>query len=68
MSQPAAAAAATNRRLAEILAALPTTRVLVVGDLILDRYADGKANRLSPEAPVLVFEFDDASEAMTRTK
>jgi D-beta-D-heptose 7-phosphate kinase/D-beta-D-heptose 1-phosphate adenosyltransferase len=31
----------------------------VVGDLILDRYADGKANRVSPEAPVLVFEFGD---------
>ena len=48
--------AATNRRLAEILGALPTTRILVVGDLILDRYADGKAQRVSPEAPVLVFE------------
>ncbi|MFY9344464.1 MAG: D-glycero-beta-D-manno-heptose 1-phosphate adenylyltransferase [Planctomycetota bacterium] len=48
--------AATNRRLGEILAALPAARVLVVGDLILDRYADGRANRVSPEAPVLVFE------------
>ncbi len=46
----------TNRRLAEILAALPATRILVVGDLILDRYADGRASRVSPEAPVLVFE------------
>lgn len=51
--------AATNRRLAEILGALPTTRILVVGDLILDRYADGKAQRVSPEAPVLVFEAGD---------
>ena len=50
---------ATNRRLAEILSALPTTRILVTGDLILDRYADGKANRVSPEAPVLVFEAGD---------
>jgi D-beta-D-heptose 7-phosphate kinase/D-beta-D-heptose 1-phosphate adenosyltransferase len=48
---------AENRRLAEILEGLPTTRVLVVGDLILDRYADGKASRVSPEAPVLVFDF-----------
>jgi D-beta-D-heptose 7-phosphate kinase/D-beta-D-heptose 1-phosphate adenosyltransferase len=47
-----------NRRLAELLAGLPTTRILVVGDLILDRYADGKTTRVSPEAPVLVFEFD----------
>ena len=51
-------AASENRRLAELLAGLPTTRVLVVGDLILDRYVDGKASRVSPEAPVLVFDFD----------
>jgi D-beta-D-heptose 7-phosphate kinase/D-beta-D-heptose 1-phosphate adenosyltransferase len=48
--------AAANRRLAELLAGLPAAQVLVVGDLILDRYADGKATRVSPEAPVLVFE------------
>ena len=47
-----------NRRLADILSKLPSTRVLVVGDLILDRYADGKAGRVSPEAPVLVFDFE----------
>jgi D-beta-D-heptose 7-phosphate kinase/D-beta-D-heptose 1-phosphate adenosyltransferase len=50
------APAAINRRLAELLAGLPAAQVLVVGDLILDRYADGKATRVSPEAPVLVFE------------
>lgn len=50
------APAATNRRLAELLAGLPAAQVLVVGDLILDRYADGKTTRVSPEAPVLVFE------------
>ncbi|HEX5051512.1 MAG TPA: D-glycero-beta-D-manno-heptose 1-phosphate adenylyltransferase [Planctomycetota bacterium] len=47
-----------NTRLAAVLAGLPNTRILVVGDLILDRYADGKASRVSPEAPVLVFDFD----------
>ncbi|MFO0279322.1 MAG: bifunctional heptose 7-phosphate kinase/heptose 1-phosphate adenyltransferase, partial [Planctomycetota bacterium] len=47
---------ATNRRLADLLAGLPQAKVLVVGDLILDRYADGKTTRVSPEAPVLVFE------------
>lgn len=51
--------AVTDRRLAEILAGLPSARILVVGDLILDRYADGKASRVSPEAPVLVFEAGD---------
>src|SRR3954464_13842532 len=30
------------------------TRVLVVGDLMLDRYILGDVNRLSPEAPVPV--------------
>jgi D-beta-D-heptose 7-phosphate kinase/D-beta-D-heptose 1-phosphate adenosyltransferase len=55
---PNATGAAENHRLAAVLAALPTTRILVVGDLILDRYADGKASRVSPEAPVLVFDFD----------
>ncbi|MEO6596033.1 MAG: bifunctional heptose 7-phosphate kinase/heptose 1-phosphate adenyltransferase [Planctomycetota bacterium] len=47
-----------NPRLAAVLAGLPNTRILVVGDLILDRYVDGKASRVSPEAPVLVFDFD----------
>lgn len=46
------------RRLADILSGLPKTRILVVGDLILDRYADGEAQRVSPEAPVLVFDFE----------
>ena len=32
------------------------TKVLVVGDLILDRYIWGKVNRISPEAPVPVVE------------
>ncbi len=29
--------------------------ILVVGDLILDRYVEGEVDRVSPEAPVLVF-------------
>jgi D-beta-D-heptose 7-phosphate kinase/D-beta-D-heptose 1-phosphate adenosyltransferase len=53
-----AAGLAENRRLADVLSALPPTRILVVGDLILDRYADGEAQRVSPEAPVLVFDFE----------
>ncbi|WP_052036693.1 hypothetical protein [Tumebacillus flagellatus] len=31
-------------------------RVLVIGDLMLDRYLWGRATRLSPEAPVPVVE------------
>ncbi len=30
------------------------SRILVIGDLILDRYTIGEAERISPEAPVLV--------------
>lgn len=33
---------------------LPDLKVLVVGDLMLDRYLWGKVNRISPEAPVPV--------------
>ena len=33
-------------------------RVLVLGDVILDRYVYGEAERVSPEAPVLVVRAD----------
>jgi len=36
-----------------------TPRLLVLGDLILDRYTWGEAERVSPEAPVLVLNADD---------
>ena len=39
---------------AELLARLAGRRVLVVGDLILDRYVTGDVPRISPEAPVPV--------------
>ena len=41
-----------RRRLAELLGALPTTRILVVGDVGIDRYVTGNVERISPEAPV----------------
>jgi rfaE bifunctional protein kinase chain/domain len=34
-------------------------KILVIGDLILDRYIWGKVNRISPEAPVPVVEVTD---------
>jgi D-glycero-beta-D-manno-heptose-7-phosphate kinase len=43
-------------RLLDVLAAFPSTRVAVVGDLILDRFVWGKVERISPEAPVPVVE------------
>ncbi len=36
------------------LARLPDLRVLVIGDLMLDEYVWGRAERISPEAPVQV--------------
>ena len=41
--------------LARTLEDLPEVSILVLGDLILDRYIEGTADRVSPEAPVLVF-------------
>ncbi|MHC4957756.1 MAG: D-glycero-beta-D-manno-heptose 1-phosphate adenylyltransferase [Planctomycetota bacterium] len=41
---------------------LPTPEVLVVGDLILDRYIGGPVERISPEAPVQVLKEDGVRE------
>ena len=43
----------TNNR---ILSGFRKKRILVIGDLILDRYIWGKVNRISPEAPVPIVE------------
>src|SRR3954464_1039137 len=40
--------------LAAIVRNFHTARVLVVGDIILDRYISGAVHRLSPEAPIPV--------------
>lgn len=40
----------------KILSGFERKRILVIGDLILDRYIWGKVNRISPEAPVPVVE------------
>jgi D-beta-D-heptose 7-phosphate kinase / D-beta-D-heptose 1-phosphate adenosyltransferase len=44
--------------LLEVLHQIAMPRVLVVGDLLLDRYVWGDAERVSPEAPVLVLRSD----------
>lgn len=51
----------SKRELLELIEALPSVSVLVVGDIILDRYVWGAADRISPEAPVPVV-------AVTRTE
>lgn len=43
-------------RVKELLERLKDVKVLVVGDIILDRYLYGKVERISPEAPVPIVE------------
>jgi D-beta-D-heptose 7-phosphate kinase/D-beta-D-heptose 1-phosphate adenosyltransferase len=45
--------------LAQLVDRLRRPRILVIGDLILDRYTHGDAERVSPEAPVPVLLADD---------
>ncbi|MBI4685284.1 MAG: D-glycero-beta-D-manno-heptose-7-phosphate kinase [Nitrospirae bacterium] len=40
----------------DILATFKEKKILVIGDLVLDRYVWGKVNRISPEAPVPIVE------------
>ncbi len=44
----------TKKRAEEIISAFPEAKILVVGDLILDKYLWGDVERISPEAPVPV--------------
>src|SRR5450432_733892 len=48
-------------RARQILAAAQKTRVLVVGDVMLDQFIWGGVSRISPEAPVPVLEFERES-------
>ncbi|WP_457600023.1 D-glycero-beta-D-manno-heptose-7-phosphate kinase [Hydrogenivirga sp.] len=45
-------------RARELLSRLPDINLLVVGDVILDRYLHGKVERISPEAPVPIVEVE----------
>lgn len=49
------------KRVRELLQAASQTRVLVLGDLILDQFIWGHVVRISPEAPVPIVEFDRES-------
>src|SRR5215470_14293371 len=44
----------SDTELADIVRRFPQARVLVLGDVMLDRYVSGNASRLSPEAPIPV--------------
>src|SRR3954463_2665134 len=48
-------------RVKEILAAAAKTRVMVLGDVMLDQFIWGNVSRISPEAPVPVVDFSSES-------
>jgi D-beta-D-heptose 7-phosphate kinase/D-beta-D-heptose 1-phosphate adenosyltransferase len=48
-------------RAKNLLAQAAQERILVVGDVMLDQFIWGKVNRISPEAPVPVVDFDRES-------
>ncbi|HEY8622327.1 MAG TPA: PfkB family carbohydrate kinase, partial [Casimicrobiaceae bacterium] len=50
------------RGFSEFRTAVTTTRVLVVGDVMLDRYWFGDVERISPEAPVPVVRISRSEE------
>jgi D-beta-D-heptose 7-phosphate kinase/D-beta-D-heptose 1-phosphate adenosyltransferase len=45
-------------RAAELIARFPGLPILVVGDVMLDRFIVGRVTRISPEAPVPVVQFE----------
>ena len=47
-----------NMDLAAILAKLASAQVLVVGDIMLDRYFYGSVERVSPEGPIPILKID----------
>lgn len=51
----------SEKRVRKILSAASRTRVLVVGDVMLDQFVWGSVARISPEAPVPVVDFERES-------
>ena len=45
----------SETELRQSLADISSPQILVVGDLMLDRYSWGKVHRISPEAPIPVY-------------
>ncbi len=46
-----------STRLIELIENLPQSKIVLVGDFMLDRYIFGRTERISPEAPVPVIHF-----------
>src|SRR5436309_846187 len=53
-----------NADLVELVQKLGQPRVLVIGDLMLDRYVWGDAERISQEAPVILLRADRREERL----
>lgn len=53
-----------SSRLIEFVENLPRKRIVLIGDLMVDRYIYGNAERLSPEAPVPVLHFKQERSAV----
>ncbi len=53
-----------SRPLPEVLATLGAPQVLVVGDIVLDRYLTGVVERISPEAPIQVLRVQNEEERL----
>ncbi len=51
-------------RLYDLVKSTKPASLLVVGDIILDRYISGSVDRISPEAPVQVLEVTDEREVL----
>ncbi len=50
-----------QQKLLEILAKIQNKKILVIGDIMLDKYIWGKVKRISPEAPVQIVNVDRES-------
>ncbi len=50
-----------EKKLTRILEGMRNKKILVVGDLMLDKYLRGRVSRLSPEAPVPIVEIESES-------
>lgn len=51
-------------RAAQLIAGFAHARVLIVGDVMVDRFLIGRVSRISPEAPVPILEFDREEQRM----
>jgi len=54
----------SSLQVGDMLSRFSLSRLLVVGDLMLDRYIWGSVNRISPEAPVQILDVTNETDAL----